>query len=306
LRSVVECILAEGIAEGPPGPRGDPGAKGDPGADGKRGAAIEQVAVKALASNAPPTATLAPIPGDPEGDQLLTLGIPGGAAGSPGPRGPGIQSVSVSTLAAGAAATATLNTIAGDQEGDLELNLGIPRGADGSVPAAPDFTRVAAISWPHDGLLRFADWRRLLDPSGPGLAIGFDKPVKGSSLITRFPGVPSQSFVFDVLVPTGQGTCLCPLTGTVQLLADFVATAGSISAVTLAPDDADRVRGIRFVTTTLPTSFGGGRIRILLRCDFVVDVKELAVDGNFLRGRLPTGDMVEGGLFESWFSAVPG
>jgi hypothetical protein len=37
LREVIECILAEGIAEGPPGPRGEPGQAGPQGPQGVRG-----------------------------------------------------------------------------------------------------------------------------------------------------------------------------------------------------------------------------------------------------------------------------
>ncbi|MCA9904390.1 MAG: hypothetical protein KC547_11070, partial [Anaerolineae bacterium] len=39
---------------------------------------------------------------------------------------------------------------------------------------------------------------------------------------------------------------------------------------------------------------------INIKCDFILDCNDHAVDGNHLRGRLPTGDGVEGGLFESW------
>lgn len=53
------------------------------------------------------------------------------------------------------------------------------------------------------------------------------------------------------------------------------------------------------------------RLIIKLRGDFVMTKADLAMktgekqkclDGNFLRGQLPTGDGCEGGLFESWFS----
>jgi hypothetical protein len=42
-------------------------------------------------------------------------------------------------------------------------------------------------------------------------------------------------------------------------------------------------------------------IHVTLKCDFVLDCNNLAVDGDFLGGSLPTGDGVEGGTFESWF-----
>ena len=49
---------------------------------------------------------------------------------------------------------------------------------------------------------------------------------------------------------------------------------------------------------------------VLLRCDFVLDMNTpaRAVDGEFVRAQLPTGDRpagsqhgIQGGLFESWF-----
>jgi hypothetical protein len=41
--------------------------------------------------------------------------------------------------------------------------------------------------------------------------------------------------------------------------------------------------------------------RIVLKCDFLKAEKHM-VDGDFLGGRLPTGDGVQGGDFESWFT----
>ena len=45
-------------------------------------------------------------------------------------------------------------------------------------------------------------------------------------------------------------------------------------------------------------------IHVTLRCDFIVDCRKHPVDGNHLGGRLPTGDGVAGGTFESWFRVV--
>lgn len=53
---------------------------------------------------------------------------------------------------------------------------------------------------------------------------------------------------------------------------------------------------------------GGMSIHVRLNCDFLPDQFGRAVDGNHLRGSLaqhcPTGDGVEGGVFESWFQLV--
>lgn len=45
-------------------------------------------------------------------------------------------------------------------------------------------------------------------------------------------------------------------------------------------------------------------IQVTLRCDFIIDCRKHPVDGDHLGGRLPSGDGVAGGLFESWFRVV--
>jgi hypothetical protein len=44
---------------------------------------------------------------------------------------------------------------------------------------------------------------------------------------------------------------------------------------------------------------------LTLRCDVVTDIHGLAVDGNFIAHRFPTGDNVQGGTFESWIRVRP-
>jgi hypothetical protein len=48
---------------------------------------------------------------------------------------------------------------------------------------------------------------------------------------------------------------------------------------------------------------------IVLRGDFVIDTQGFAIDGEFVRAQLPTGDRpsgspygTQGGTFESWFA----
>ncbi|MCG8353891.1 MAG: hypothetical protein MI924_39505 [Chloroflexales bacterium] len=45
-------------------------------------------------------------------------------------------------------------------------------------------------------------------------------------------------------------------------------------------------------------------VHVTLKCDFVLDCHDLAVDGNHLGGVAPTGDGIAGGTFESWFRVV--
>lgn len=48
-------------------------------------------------------------------------------------------------------------------------------------------------------------------------------------------------------------------------------------------------------------TLAGNLVHVTLKCDFVLDCNDMAVDGNYLRGNFPTGDGIEGGSFESWF-----
>jgi hypothetical protein len=50
----------------------------------------------------------------------------------------------------------------------------------------------------------------------------------------------------------------------------------------------------------------GQIVYVTLKCDFILDCHGVAVDGNHIGGRLPSGDGVLGGTFESWFRVVSG
>jgi hypothetical protein len=56
-------------------------------------------------------------------------------------------------------------------------------------------------------------------------------------------------------------------------------------------------------------SWIGGDYRVILKSDFVRDAKDKAVDGDHLPPWVPTaksGDRIQGGTFESWFSIGQG
>jgi hypothetical protein len=44
---------------------------------------------------------------------------------------------------------------------------------------------------------------------------------------------------------------------------------------------------------------------LILKCDVITDRRGMAVDGNFIASRFPTGDGLEGGIFESWIHVRP-
>jgi len=151
--------------------------------------------------------------------------------------------------------------------------------------------------------LTFGEIAKLL--SDTGLIIGFDRGVATKSLIQ----VPEdgrigigRSFVFEVLGRIeGNDSCLCPLSAICEAMVDVDLVDGLLTGGDVAPDE-EFVKFVRLRVLEFSDLIDTSLLRVLLRCDFVADDNEQAIDGNFLRGLLPTGDKVEGGLFESWFS----
>jgi hypothetical protein len=148
-----------------------------------------------------------------------------------------------------------------------------------------------------------------------GIVIGFTDEVQVSATI-------DGGHVFQVLAPSPDNNCLCLFPGRtipVKLKLDsqnkiIVNSDGRIdSATELPPGNA---RGVAFIPYD---PRGNGILRngvnsiiinlsIILRGDFVLDRNGRAIDAEFVRAQLPTGDRangssfgVQGGLFESWF-----
>lgn len=65
---------------------------------------------------------------------------------------------------------------------------------------------------------------------------------------------------------------------------------------------ADRRTAVHDVVR--PAQYTGQTIQVTLRCDFILDCRGNPVDGAHLRGRLPSGNGVMGGDFQSWFRVV--
>jgi hypothetical protein len=155
----------------------------------------------------------------------------------------------------------------------------------------------------------------------PGIVIGFTDQVQVSKTI-------DPDHVFQVLVNHSTADdsrrgliCRCVIRGRtipVKLVVDaqgkiVVNAAGHINAASEAPPgDA---RGVAFLLDAQLPIAGeilAGKVNdlwIMLRGDFVLDTKGKAIDAEFARAQLPTGDRpsgsksgIQGGLFESWFT----
>jgi hypothetical protein len=347
LQSWIECLLGEGEAgQGPQGPAGPAGPGIDeaiavagapvsaqiladtpvpgkrtlrlvipPGANGADGKGIDFATALAGAPNSAPAAVLlenTPVPGK----RTLQLTIPPGPRGQDGVGLPG---------PAGAGLEADLTQIAGTSW---------VHGTD------------AVVVVPGYAFAPFVPIRTREGPLAAGLMIVFTAPIRFLDDTGKRPAIDSRH-VFEVLAERRPREtqnrpvlpCPCPLRGRVvavgrddlktgsdwRAYVDKVIATGPPAApdpalwqgfVELPPADTEQgVWAIAFLVTEddaklLTRGSEEGPVDSLwvkLRGDFVVDMKERAIDAEFVRARFPTGDRpkgakvgVQGGLFESW------
>jgi DNA-binding beta-propeller fold protein YncE len=226
-------------------------------------------------------------------------------------------------------------------QGDPGVGQPGPQG-DPGAGLEQGLTRIEALSWNHnqmhtagipqapDSFFVLVD--RLDGSQAPGIVIGFTDDVQVSTTI-------DGAHVFNVLAPTlqpGQAdrgfVCRCPIRGVtipVELKLDaqgrIVVNAGGRidSAKERPPGNA---RGVAFLLDREQApvardilSGGVPDVGVVLRGDFVRDRQDRAIDAEFARAQLPTGDRpmppaaeplakqvgIQGGLFESWFLVRP-
>lgn len=214
-----------------------------------------------------------------------------------------------------------------DGQPGINGNNGAPgtNGKDGKdgVGLEPDLVRIDALSWTHNmpsPLIKIirtdAAGVPLKDAAGnvvtsKGIVIGFNGGIKVSTVIAEK--------VFEVSAPHRGGQdneegylCHCPIRGSVIPVSRIIGSPGLITnAEEIHQPVANAVAFIWEKLMPIHRLIEQGNIEdvwVRLRGDFVMDEKKRAIDAEFARGELPTGDRpggsnfgIQGGLFESWF-----
>jgi len=203
------------------------------------------------------------------------------------------------------------------QEWLLQSGAALPR----------DLTRVVGLSWKHNavGVTRtnLATVRRL-NPASPlqtGFVVAFGLKVSNSLANLRKvrfgPGSIDES-TFELYFIESFTTGNPPS----EFYARVLRSVDAKSFTELIPVDIQRIDSTGLVTAanevaTTPTGvfangaaivvdpsffdrLRGRQVFVQLRTGFMVDSTGRAVDGNFARGTLPTGDQIQGGDFLSW------
>lgn len=200
-------------------------------------------------------------------------------------------------------------TYAGDGEWEIEM--------DGRTVLSNHclLTQITAINWHHGAStsqqeigVRYGEDTSPSKLEVPGLTA--EEVAAGASdyaLLIRFSR--------KIRVSDGDGTGINPHTFTIT-------TSRGPSRDPYDPDDNPRTERQRHLVRLLDDGYTAiyrfteaevtGRENIFnttlfinLKCDFIIDCNCNAVDGNHLGGKVPTGDGVAGGQFESWTRIVP-
>lgn len=152
-------------------------------------------------------------------------------------------------------------------------------------------TQIVETSWAHGAEIPLAELHDG-DKMARRLSVRFSRPLHG---------------------PTGDRTGAIARNGVLEQTFWVAYTDADDNLTFFRPQSLTLEEGGRLAVFTLPDlpKWFGNRselvnstILITLKCDFILDCHRMPVDGEHLRGRLPSGDGRAGGLFESWFRVV--
>jgi DNA-binding beta-propeller fold protein YncE len=238
--------------------------------------------VRCLLEQGPGTGTTGP-QGPPGKPGLNGADGAPGLNGGLGPAGPGIDIVTVTEVPCDQAPAAVLTGVSPSRT----LELTIPGCCN------KDLTGIADVSWGTNG-----GNVTLGALAGQPLGIAFSGPVQSADL---------TSHSVALLAPVVTGGLTSWEETAIRVTAGDFATVGKTSPpFNFSTPPAAQVNGLQISPLEqLPP----GEMRVIVRGDFIRDgtAKQRAVDGDHLPPWLPTrptGDGIEGGTFESWFTIL--
>lgn len=263
LTRAVQCILDQGVNAGPPGPQGPVGPAGPPGQNGTNGT--------------------------------------NGTSGAQGPIGPGIDKVTVNFVTCSQPGAATLTPDPAPST-NYTLNLTIPGCCNTSL------TGIRSVNWPHNGTMTLNPSTEIVE-----LLIAFTGSVQYGDISPNCVSVLAP-FPAAGTVP-GTGASVLATADRFVVRGGNFQTPGAVSSTfTAGPDAQGNANGMALSFATSPNTNPTGQFRVLVKGDFIRDTNGHAVDGDHLPGNQPspwvptsptaysTGDGIEGGTFESWFT----
>lgn len=297
LREVIECILAQGVAEGPPGPRGEPGLQGATGTAGADGKSITGVSVTPGPVGSQPQATTV------SGQNGLTvnLTLPAPSPGTPGATGPGIDKA---TIVFDTTIASPLVAITGTSP-NRTLAIRLPQ----IQVQQAELNKIVALSWKHAGAVGpLAPFQSQM--KGKGIALAFAKPVDWLAFTGSDKPGPSMLVELQARSRLMDGTLVWATLDQVEVHPvtnlKFSATDPSLLMDWTLQTSAAQVSGFALRGTqdfNVPEEASKFALRFVFYTDFVTgEAGKLALDGSHIGGVLPTGRGAAGDTFRSWFT----
>lgn len=152
------------------------------------------------------------------------------------------------------------------------------------LPTAKEYhTHIASINWPHGGALSLSELKSKMKRR---LEIRFDRKLLRSDPDRSQTGINEYTFIVEY--------------GGTQRALEFLRCDENYPPF-LDKDDCTAVFTLDTSNFGKKGNISGYSVYIKLLCDFVLDCHGYPVDGNHLRGQLPSGNLTPGGVFESWF-----
>lgn len=176
---------------------------------------------------------------------------------------------------------------------EVERFVNQNRDAIDALSTLRDLTTIEDLSWLHEGSLTLSELESF------GLVVGFSKQVQASDLLDGFGG---EDFVVELLrFEFGDWQRV----GNLRLdpVLDYSVSNGRIDDY-LVDTSSPAVTGA-FVLFPPAGYASSGLHKIVIRGNFISDEDGRAVDGEFINADLPSGDIAQGGRFESWFDVTP-
>lgn len=299
LKEVIECIVAQGVAEGPPGPRGDAGrdgADGTDGEDGEDGLSITEVNVALGAPGSDPAA----VTSENATGLTLDLTIPAAADGTDGTDGLSIDDATIEFVDGLTSPEVSIVEQSGQRI--LQIRLPEPETGGGLQPG----NAIVGISWIHDRVHPTApdlnSFASLI--AEQGIAIAFERPVLWRNFREDLRAGPTM--LAELQIPVDIGGGLVQWATAAQLDAHPITDiqlSGTLLTDWTILDTTDEAEGFA-LRGELSRDLNFDRampFRVVFYADFAVTGEGVAVDGNHLGGELPTGPAGPGNTFRSWF-----
>lgn len=174
---------------------------------------------------------------------------------------------------------------------EVELYVNQNRDSISALSQPPDLTSIEYLSWFHEGSMPLSKLKSF------GLVVAFSRLVQTSDILDGFAG---QNFVVE-LYRFNDGNDVWQRVSDISLnpVSDF--TVASDERIDNYLIDSSDPAVTEAIVIFPPADYQDSGIhRVVIRGNFIRDEDGRIVDGEFVGARLPTGDVAQGGRFESW------